>query len=1050
MRTQTYQRPEIRDENDNIIQTGTYGKKSAFVNSTNDGILDYINNNLEVLRSMSVGAIVAVDTLPETGETGKYYLLSSDGKIYMYGDKWVEVNTQANGISAYQVAVNNGYSGTEKEWLENEVYGDDIINAETDSDGYLIINTRLGQTYKTALQPIIESRENADESKMSADKAKESENNALAYKNIAVSSASSASISAQNAKTSETNSKASETNASDYASVATTKANEASQSAETATVKASESLTSANNAKASEEKAKESEEKSENSAALSTTKANESSTSADKAKESESNANTSETNAKISEENALTYKNNASDSASLAKRWAIDTEKVGTEDNGYSSYYWAMKSEKSETNAKASEDNAKTSESNANTYMANALTYQNNASSSAAKASVSETNAKASELNAKTSETNASNTADAINDKLVYLENPIQKITADEDKNLRITKLDSTYTTLTINDINGLTESEINTKVNESITTANTYTDTKISNLVGSAPSTLDTLEEIANALGEDANLSATLMEKIGENTTLITNETNVRETVDSSLEKKIAAEITDRTNAINDLSSNLKDEEDSRTLADTNLQSAIDNLKSDVSSTYATKTEVDTKQDKGNYAEYTANANITYGVNTGKTYTYSQSPMVLSNGIVLGGTSSNAGLMTRGICGVTSPATTGACTKSNLYLNYDGDNKYERVAVLGAGNGGDAITTSTSSSTDPTYTYGRTYSAVRGDQMVNYVNAKVGTLSTVAHTGSYTDLTNKPSAYSLPTASSTTLGGIKIGDNLSISNGVLSAIQGTVDLTPYAKTADVSSTYATKSSLATVATSGKYSDLSGTPTALKNPNALTFTGSLSGTYDGSSAKTLVIPVVDSDLSSTSTNALQNKVIYSNLELKAPIESPTFTGTVTIPTLLVTGDVTAGGTITATKVYNAVYNDYAEWFPRKPYGDVICKGHIIASDNDSDGEYYVLATNKSKVVVGICSLGYAQIIGGEPCENGEDYESYNMKKFIPVALAGRVPVWVKGKVKKGDYIIPSSIPGVGVPSKWKWWKSVGKALENNYDKGSKLVMVLVR
>ena len=51
--------------------------------------------------------------------------------------------------------------------------------------------------------------------------------------------------------------------------------------------------------------------------------------------------------------------------------------------------------------------------------------------------------------------------------------------------------------------------------------------------------------------------------------------------------------------------------------------------------------------------------------------------------------------------------------------------------------------------------------------------------------------------AYVLPTASSTVLGGVKIGNNLTISNGVVSAVQGKVDLTPYAKTTDIASTYA-------------------------------------------------------------------------------------------------------------------------------------------------------------------------------------------------------------------------------------------------------------
>lgn len=57
---------------------------------------------------------------------------------------------------------------------------------------------------------------------------------------------------------------------------------------------------------------------------------------------------------------------------------------------------------------------------------------------------------------------------------------------------------------------------------------------------------------------------------------------------------------------------------------------------------------------------------------------------------------------------------------------------------------------------------------------------------------------------YSLPIASSTALGGIKVGSNLTISNGVLSAVQGTVDLSPYAKAADVESTYAKKSDIST------------------------------------------------------------------------------------------------------------------------------------------------------------------------------------------------------------------------------------------------------
>jgi hypothetical protein len=57
---------------------------------------------------------------------------------------------------------------------------------------------------------------------------------------------------------------------------------------------------------------------------------------------------------------------------------------------------------------------------------------------------------------------------------------------------------------------------------------------------------------------------------------------------------------------------------------------------------------------------------------------------------------------------------------------------------------------------------------------------------------------------YSLPTASNTILGGVKIGSNLTISDGVLSAVQGKVDLSIYAKSDDIASTYAKKTDIST------------------------------------------------------------------------------------------------------------------------------------------------------------------------------------------------------------------------------------------------------
>ena len=98
-------------------------------------------------------------------------------------------------------------------------------------------------------------------------------------------------------------------------------------------------------------------------------------------------------------------------------------------------------------------------------------------------------------------------------------------------------------------------------------------------------------------------------------------------------------------------------------------------------------------------------------------------------------------------------------------------------------------------------------------------------TLTTVATSGSYTDLTNKPT---IPTKVS----------QLTNDSGFLTTHQ---DLSAYAKTANLSA----------VATSGSYNDLSNKPTI---PAAVT---------------------VDSALSSTSTNPVQNKIINSALAAKA-------------------------------------------------------------------------------------------------------------------------------------------------------------------------------
>lgn len=135
------------------------------------------------------------------------------------------------------------------------------------------------------------------------------------------------------------------------------------------------------------------------------------------------------------------------------------------------------------------------------------------------------------------------------------------------------------------------------------------------------------------------------------------------------------------------------------------------------------------------------------------------------------------------------------------------------------------------------------------------------------------------------------------------------------------------------------------------------------------------------------------------------------------------------GSLTMKGTITGSKVYNAVYNDYAEFF-EKDKDTAFEAGDIVALDTSSEEERYIKATEDSIVVVGVCTQEYAHIIGGKDQALEE-----NEKEFVPVSLMGRVHVKVDDTVKRGDKVTASKVPGIGrkaMPGE----HSIGTALTN--------------
>lgn len=154
--------------------------------------------------------------------------------------------------------------------------------------------------------------------------------------------------------------------------------------------------------------------------------------------------------------------------------------------------------------------------------------------------------------------------------------------------------------------------------------------------------------------------------------------------------------------------------------------------------------------------------------------------------------------------------------------------------------------------------------------------------------------------------------------------------------------------------------------------------------------------------------------------------------------------------ISQSGVANFSRAYGAVYNDYAEFFPR---GEATEAGDIVALDVSSQNERYIKATNTSTHVAGVHSDEFAMLIGGQPAAEGDDYLQKNIKDYIPVSLAGRVHVKVVGPVRTGDYIVPSEIPGVGravngceVPKKGQ---IVGYAVESDTETGVRLLRVRI-
>ena len=248
MKKTIYQRPEIRDAEDNIIQTGTYGKESPLVNSTNDGVLDYINNNLEALHDNINGSRIYVANkaaLPATGDLSAMYIAEDTGKWYLWdGTKYIETDN-ARKIADEAIAARDAAKASQSAAKTSETNAKTSENnaaasksaaatSATNAANSATSATTQANTAK-AWATSTASPDNAADTASPTGKTQSARSWAMYSKDRATASATSASASANSAseaKTSETNAASSKTAA---ATSATNAANSAKAAADSAT-----------------------------------------------------------------------------------------------------------------------------------------------------------------------------------------------------------------------------------------------------------------------------------------------------------------------------------------------------------------------------------------------------------------------------------------------------------------------------------------------------------------------------------------------------------------------------------------------------------------------------------------------------------------------------------------------------------------------------------------------------------------------------------------------------------------------------------------------
>ena len=143
MKPQAFQPGELRDEYDQIIRAGAYGKKTPFVNSDNNAILDYIMNNFDALYAQIPNGRAYVKSVNN---------ITPDSN----GNVTVNVGSGGGGTGGTNITVDTTLSSTSTNPVQNKVLYAALNNkldkngtatyAARDSSGNIISSTYARKT----------------------------------------------------------------------------------------------------------------------------------------------------------------------------------------------------------------------------------------------------------------------------------------------------------------------------------------------------------------------------------------------------------------------------------------------------------------------------------------------------------------------------------------------------------------------------------------------------------------------------------------------------------------------------------------------------------------------------------------------------------------------------------------------------------------------------------------------------------------------------------------------------------------------------------------